>query len=68
LDFQPESWAWLLNEENVWLTFGCHPNLSQFYSKSNEDLLWKALFHHKTVALGEIGLVSMLLYLLLTLS
>ena len=45
-----------LNEPQVYLTLGCHPENSKLYDLSSEFELMKALDHPKVVALGEIGL------------
>ncbi|XP_077486564.1 3'-5' RNA nuclease TATDN2-like [Amblyomma americanum] len=49
-------WEALLNEDGVWGAFGCHPHMAWQYTEEVEEELIEALEHHKTVALGEIGL------------
>ncbi|KAK3089730.1 hypothetical protein FSP39_005981 [Pinctada imbricata] len=49
-------WTSVAEEENVWLTFGCHPkNATEFTARAEEGLR-KCLTNDKVVALGEIGL------------
>jgi hypothetical protein len=40
----------------VWLTFGCHPNLSRSFDADAEADLVAAMRCEKAVAVGEIGL------------
>ncbi|XP_061182217.1 uncharacterized protein LOC133190547 [Saccostrea echinata] len=49
-------WKSLSKEENVWLTFGCHPKNARDFTKWNLEGLRKCLGNHRVVALGEIGL------------
>lgn len=52
-------WQDLLEEANVWGTFGIHPHNSKYYYSSGpelEDKLLKCIEHPKCVAYGEIGL------------
>ncbi|CAG0881719.1 unnamed protein product [Darwinula stevensoni] len=49
-------WKSLLEDENVWGAFGCHPRFAACYNDSTESFLRQALQHEKVVALGEIGL------------
>jgi len=51
-----EWYHWLTKEDNVWLTYGCHPaNASSFEDWAESELL-KLLSYPRVVALGEIGL------------
>ncbi|XP_062574788.1 putative deoxyribonuclease TATDN2 [Saccostrea cucullata] len=49
-------WRSLSKEENVWLTFGCHPKNARDFTKWNLEGLRKCLLNSRVVALGEIGL------------
>lgn len=46
----------LLEEKNVWASFGMHPHHARSFSPLLEERLLKCLAHPKCVALGEIGL------------
>lgn len=58
----PQTWdddwhKWLIQEPNVWLTYGCHPeNANSYFDNGNELKLKKFLQYQRVVALGEIGL------------
>lgn len=54
--WQEEKMEWLLQEENVWLTIGCHPSKALLYNREKENFIKRYLKHDKIVALGEIGL------------
>jgi TatD DNase family protein len=57
----PPTWTktwyeWLIRENNVWLTYGCHPAKAALFDESAETTLQMLLSFPKVVALGEIGL------------
>jgi len=47
---------WLTKEDNVWVTYGCHPANADTYDDLAECELIKFLKYPKVCALGEIGL------------
>jgi len=49
-------WSEMVEEEDVWLTFGCHPKNATEYTERTEINLKMCLLNSKVVALGEIGL------------
>ena len=53
--FQSKHWDWL-NEPQLYLALGCHPENSRDYDMQAEYDLEKSLDHPKVIALGEIGL------------
>ncbi|ESO84415.1 hypothetical protein LOTGIDRAFT_132244 [Lottia gigantea] len=46
----------LAEEENVWISIGCHPKNAIQYNEMVEDNMLKIFKHPKVVAVGEIGL------------
>lgn len=46
----------LLQDDQIWGTFGFHPHTAKYYNVQFEDKLIEHLAHPKAVALGEIGL------------
>lgn len=46
----------LLQDDQVWATFGFHPHNAKYYNDPLEERLLERLAHPKAVALGEIGL------------
>ena len=46
----------MAEEENVWITFGCHPKNAMEFTSRAEEGLRRCLTNTKVVALGEIGL------------
>ncbi|CAL1299058.1 unnamed protein product [Larinioides sclopetarius] len=49
-------WRKLLEQDDVWGAFGCHPKQAKYYNRDVERYLEHALDHPKVKALGEIGL------------
>lgn len=56
INWKIEWYEWLTQENNVYLTYGCHPAKAKFYEDCTEFELYKLLSKPKVVALGEIGL------------
>lgn len=57
----PELWQekwfeWLIQDPNVWLTYGCHPGKANIFDSLHEKWMRNKLNHPRVVALGEIGL------------
>ena len=53
--FHTKFWDWL-DEPQMYLALGCHPENSNHYNLSAEYYLEQALDHPKVIALGEVGL------------
>lgn len=52
-----KSWyKWLTQENNIWLTYGCHPSRARLFDDEAERTLRSMLKYKKVVAVGEIGL------------
>ena len=49
-------WNKFAVEDDVWLTFGCHPKNATEYTERTEINLKMCLMNPRVVALGEIGL------------
>mgnify|MGYP001417635411 CR=1 FL=1 len=53
--FDTKFWDWL-DEPEMYLAIGCHPENSKSYDLIAEETLKESLDHPKVIALGEIGL------------
>ena len=53
--FDTKFWDWL-DEPEMYLAIGCHPENSKSYDLIAEETLKESLEHPKVIALGEIGL------------
>ena len=53
--FHNQFWDWL-DEPEMYLAIGCHPENSKSYDLIAEETLKESLEHPKVIALGEIGL------------
>jgi len=49
-------WEELLQNDNVWGAFGCHPHNAKYYNESMVDRIVNCLSHPRAVAWGETGL------------
>ena len=46
----------MIEEDNVWASFGCHPKSVPHWCPESEYRMKEALKHRKVMAVGEIGL------------
>ena len=53
--FHPKFWDWL-DEPQMYLAIGCHPENCRSYDLIAEENLRRSLNHPNVIALGEIGL------------
>ena len=49
-------WPDLLEQDEIWGTFGVHPHHAKYFDSRMEENLRKALLHPKAVGIGECGL------------